>query len=400
MAQLRPGWFCCNAANDLSRPVNACVGQPLASSTMAGMSMHADQPRIPTGSSAVVGIIANPASGRDIRRVIGNVGNLQIVDRANIVLRALAGLGACGVRRVLMMPDNHGLTALLQRSLARERAFDPGCGLWPDVAWLDMPLAGSADDSQRAAHELAAAGAAAIIVLGGDGTQRAVVSACGDVPIAGLSTGTNNAYPEMRESTIVGMAVGLYACGRVPTGIALAHNKCLEVAVVRGGQEIARDLALVDVAILRDAFIGAGAMWEEGALAELFLSFAEPDALGLSAIGGLLQPVGRREAGGLHVILGNVEDGTPRYWLQAPIVPGLLRRVAVKRWKRLPADQAVRVSQPGGTIALDGERTLPFAAGDVISVWLREAAFRSVDIAACLRHAAQNGLLLESGCGG
>ena len=37
---------------------------------------------------------------------------------------------------------------------------------------------------------------AAIIVLGGDGTHRVVVSECGSVPIAGVSTGTNNAFPD------------------------------------------------------------------------------------------------------------------------------------------------------------------------------------------------------------
>ena len=42
-------------------------------------------------SAPIVGIIANPVSARDIRRVIAHAGNLQIVDRANIVLRILAG---------------------------------------------------------------------------------------------------------------------------------------------------------------------------------------------------------------------------------------------------------------------------------------------------------------------
>ncbi len=44
-----------------------------------------------------VGIIANPVSARDIRRVIANAASLQITDRANIVLRVLACLKACGV---------------------------------------------------------------------------------------------------------------------------------------------------------------------------------------------------------------------------------------------------------------------------------------------------------------
>ena len=47
----------------------------------------------------VVGIIANPVSARDIRRVIANAGSLQITDRANIVLRILAGLAAAGIER-------------------------------------------------------------------------------------------------------------------------------------------------------------------------------------------------------------------------------------------------------------------------------------------------------------
>ena len=56
-----------------------------------------------------------------------------------------------------------------------------------------------------------AAGVAAIVVLGGDGTHRVVAKACGDVPICALSTGTNNAFPEMRETTVAGLATGLVA---------------------------------------------------------------------------------------------------------------------------------------------------------------------------------------------
>ena len=48
----------------------------------------------------LVGIIANPVSARDIRRVIANASSLQITDRANIVLRVLASLKAVGVERL------------------------------------------------------------------------------------------------------------------------------------------------------------------------------------------------------------------------------------------------------------------------------------------------------------
>ena len=58
-----------------------------------------------------VGLVANPFSARDIRRVIANAASLQITDRANIVLRVLACLGACGVSEVLAMPERGGIRA-------------------------------------------------------------------------------------------------------------------------------------------------------------------------------------------------------------------------------------------------------------------------------------------------
>jgi NAD+ kinase len=340
-----------------------------------------------------VGIIANPVSARDIRRVVANAGSLQLADRANIVLRALAALGACDVRQVLMMPDQEGLRVMLMRHLARARASGSEARRWPGLSWLDMPVTGRVDDSFRAARLLREAGAAAIIVLGGDGTHRAVVRECGRIPIAGLSTGTNNAYPEMREATTAGLAVGLYATGRIPAGRALAWNKRLDVALNAGRADARTDIALVDVAIARERYIVAKALWKTDSLAAVYLSFAEPDALGLSSIGGLLEPIGRREAGGLRVELSAPGGEGCGFELQAPIVPGLVDAVPVQSWERLADGVPVRVSQPSGVVALDGEREITFGPDDVLTVTLREQAFRSVDVGACLRHAADQGLL-------
>ena len=66
-----------------------------------------------------VGIIANPVSARDIRRVIANAASLQITDRANIVLRVLACLKATGVKRVVMMPENGGIRHHVRRGIDR-----------------------------------------------------------------------------------------------------------------------------------------------------------------------------------------------------------------------------------------------------------------------------------------
>ncbi|WHZ10086.1 MAG: Acetoin catabolism protein X, possible NAD kinase [Burkholderiaceae bacterium] len=360
-----------------------------------------DEKRAPGANGPVVGIVANPVSARDIRRVVANAGSLQLADRVNIVLRAMAALGACGVACVLMMPDREGLKPMLERHLARERAAAGASHHWPRLEWLAMPVTARVDDSLRAARLLREAGVAAIVVLGGDGTHRAVVRECGQVPIAGLSTGTNNAYPEMREATLAGLAVGLYANGRIPAAQALAWNKRLDVTLNDGRADARHDIALVDVAIAREHYIGAKALWKTDSLAALYLAFAEPEAIGLSAIGGLLAPIGRREPGGLRVELESPEDdaadasAAPLFHLQAPIAPGLLRPVPVHGWHRLADGEPVRVRQRGGVVALDGERELTFGPEDLLTVTLHERAFRSIDVAACLRHAAQQGLLRD-----
>jgi len=330
-----------------------------------------------------VGLVANPVSAHDIRRVIANATSLQVADRANIVLRVLAGLAASGVPKVIVMPDRKGITSLLERNLARERNL--GRQL-PEVRILDMPVTTTVDDTLRATEEMIDAGVAAIVVLGGDGTHRAVVRRCGKVPLAGLSTGTNNAFPEMREPTITGLATGLYATGVVPAEDALLTNKVLEVSVNEGERA---DLALVDVVVSSEAFVGARALWRTDRLHELFVTFADPEAIGMSAVAGLLRPVGRREPFGLRVTL-DPAAATPT--LRAPIAPGLIEPIAIESSGPLHPDEAVTVAHRGGVVALDGERELELRPGDRLTVTLRCDAFRSINVSGCMRAAALQGL--------
>src|SRR3990172_13020073 len=210
---------------------------------------------LPTASrpdAARIGIIANPVSARDIRRVVANASNLQVADRVSMVLRVLTTVASLDVPRVLMMPDRGGIRAMLLRSLNRERNLHPA---FPEVEFLDMEPTSTVDDTFLAARMMRAAGVKAIVVLGGDGTHRAVVRACADIPVAGLSTGTNNTFPEMRESTITAMAVALYATGRLTPERALAPNKMLEISINEGER---RDISLVDAVISTDRRIGRG----------------------------------------------------------------------------------------------------------------------------------------------
>ncbi|KMZ11719.1 Acetoin catabolism protein X [Candidatus Burkholderia humilis] len=277
-------------------------------------------------ATPLVGIIANPVSARDIRRVIANANSLQLADRVNIVLRLLSSLAACGVDRVLMMPDREGLKVMLQRHLARKHGADAALA---KVDFLDMSVTARVDDTFRFAHMMREAGVDALIVLGGDGTHRAVVRECGDVPLAGLSTGTNNAYPEMREPTISGIAAGLYASGRISPQHVLASNKRLDVEIRDTVGNVRHDIALVDAVISHEHFVGARALWKIDTLAAVYVSYADPQAIGMSAIAGLLEPLGRHEAGGLAVELAQPGEG--EFELCAPIAPGLMEAVPIAR---------------------------------------------------------------------
>jgi len=338
-----------------------------------------------------IGLIANPVSARDIRRIVANAGNLQITDRVNIVLRMLQAAHACGVQRALLMPDRGGIRALLERHL--RRGHDASL---PAIEFLDMEPTSTVDDTFAATRLLQRAGVAAIVVLGGDGTHRAVVrelvEADPGLPIAGLSTGTNNAFPEMREPTITGMAVGLYAAGRIDAADALLPHKLVEVQITGADGRTRRDVAIVDAVVTHDRSVGARALWKTSSLDAVYLAFADPQAIGLSAIGGLLQPVGRQAAGGLAVQLAS-DPAHALLHLTAPIAPGLVRPVPIAHWQRMVADEPLTVQLAAGTVALDGERELAFETGQTVTMTLRENAFFTVDAARCMAVAAQQGLL-------
>ena len=336
-----------------------------------------------------VGIIANPVSARDIRRVIANATSLQITDRANIVLRVLACLKACGVGQVVMMPENGGIRQHVRRGVERSRNL--GEHEFPELAYLDMTVSGTVDDTVRAADLMRQRNVDAIVVLGGDGTHRAVVSRSGDIPIAGISTGTNNAFPEHREPTITGLAVGLAVTKQVPASVAFAPNKKLIVRI----NDNAAEIALVDVALVTDRVVGARALWKPETFRELFVTFADPEVIGMSAIAGLLEPVKRSEPGGLHVLLAPVEEAP--LTLNVPIAPGYMRPIGIAAWQRLLAGKSYGPQIAAGSVALDGERELSFSERDRVKIALEEDAFRTVNVAAVMDYAARHGLMRQAG---
>jgi predicted polyphosphate/ATP-dependent NAD kinase len=292
-----------------------------------------------TGGGAAVGLIVNPAAGRDIRRLVGAASVMTNHEKSSIVRRVLRGLEATGVERVLHLHDGSGIVAV---------AVD---GAEPALALEPLPIhpRGAAGDSVEAARQLAAAGVGVIVTLGGDGTNRAVASACGDVPLVAISTGTNNVFPSTVEGTTAGLAAGIVAAGAIDLDIVAPRAKWVEVSC--GGVD---DIALIDVAACRDAFRGTAAIWDPGRVRAMVLSRAEPWAVGLSSIGGRLRPLPPDEPAGLHVEIG--EGDTT---VTAVIAPGLIRRVPVRGWRLVELGEPVTLEVGDGIVALDGERELP-----------------------------------------
>jgi len=339
-------------------------------------------------SAPLVGIIANPASGRDIRRLVAQGTVFDNNEKAAIVRRVLLGLEAVGVTRVAYMPEHDfGIVprALIGQHLALE------------VTPLSMPVLGTSADSTLAARLLAERGAGCIVTLGGDGTNRAIAKGCGAVPLVPISTGTNNVFPTFLEGTIAGIAAGLVATGCVDEQ-GIRRAPWLEVSV----DGVVTDGALVDVVASSLPFVGARALWVArgadetgwGALSpivrEVVLARIAPATIGLSALGGaLLDHEAKAGAvSGMHIILG---PGGRQ--VLAALAPGMVTWVEVASYRRLLEDDVVRFQPEAGTVALDGEREIELGASSVVEVRLRPDGPFVVDVPSVFAAAARVGRL-------
>jgi predicted polyphosphate/ATP-dependent NAD kinase len=316
-----------------------------------------------------VGIIANPAAGKDIRRLVAQGRVVSNQEKANILRRVFAGLIATGVERIVVMPDMSGL--------ARPAMHDTEGKV--DAQFLGIQPTGSQNDSTRAAAAMRDMGVSCIITLGGDGTCRVVSKGAGDVPMVPISTGTNNVFPQMVEGTLAGLAAGAVATGAVPRDQACRHSKRLDVRV--DGEAV--DLALVDAAVSRQMFVGARAVWEAEALHSMFLTRAEPASIGLSSIGSRVMPVAMDEPRGLFLRFDGEPDETATE-VMAPVAPGLVSRISIKGWQVMEPGEAYPVALRPGTVALDGEREVELLRGHPVDVTLDLNGPLVVDVARTL----------------
>lgn len=326
-----------------------------------------------------VGLVVNPAAGRDIRRLTGSATVSDNYGKRQIARSVLAGVASVPGVDAVVMPDKAGLG---------QHAVEHGPeGLAARV--LDAPVAGSSEDTQRVATWFSRE-VDVVVVLGGDGTTRDVALESGDVPIAAVSTGTNNVVPTHVDGTAAGMAAGLLAAGRVPVDRVTYRHGMVEARVE--GHTDARLRGLATLGVLDEPFVGTRAVRHGTDFRAGVVSRADPGDVGLSGIAGAVATHDPEAPGGVGLHLGPPGE-TPTV-VRAITVPGVVERIGVHDHRVLADDEALRVSVGEGVLSVDGERDLEVVDADV-SIAPEPAGPRIVRFDAVFATAAERGLLVE-----
>lgn len=326
------------------------------------------------GESRPLGILINPVSGRDVRRLAARAGTSTPEDKRNQVQRVIVGAAAAGAERVMLTRDPFRIASSAIAAL----------GVPIDAELLDLEGRCDPGDTAQAARVMRELGCGAVVVLGGDGTNRQVAKVWPDAPLVPMSTGTNNVFPTMVEATTAGAAAGLVAAGRAPLDAVSRRAKVVRIEA----DEAEEDLALIDAVHLVDDALGNRMPYEPEKIRRVVLSRAEPCSVGISPIGGLLHPTGHADDRGVEVecVPASSVEAAP---LLVPISPGLYTQIGIQASRELPLGEVVEIRGPG-LLAYDGDRELALAPGQIARLRVERDGPRVIDIEAALAWAAAN----------
>ena len=325
---------------------------------------------------STIGIIANPESGKDIRRLVGNAISIDNQQKLNIVKRILVAATEMGVERVWIMPEIFGFG---------ERALED-LKNYPTVVnasrMLDMVPRNVPEDTTKAAELMRNADAKCIVVLGGDGTSRLAAKTSGEVSLLPISSGTNNVVPEFIEGTVAGLAAAYVAQhvgeDNVKENLCWRHKRLL----VKVNGEVV-DLALVDAAVVDIDFVGSKAVWEADLIKQIFVTRADPVNIGISSVIGMVQKVSPEEPRGAYVTMGGKIQR-----VQSTIVPGKLIPVGFDEIVEMkPGVEYDIIDIRPATIALDGERQVVVYDKDRVQIELQTDGPWLVDVKKTLEYA-------------
>ena len=329
---------------------------------------------------STVGVLANPMSGRDVRRLAARASRTTQESKREQIARAVIGAVAGGAKRVLVTREPFRIATGAVENLRLDA----------EIEVLDLEVDVDARDTERGAAAMREAGAGALLVLGGDGTNRCVARAWRDAPIVPLSTGTNNVFPVMVEATMAGAATGLVASGAVTLDEVATRAKLVHIEI----EQEADDVALIDAAFLVGDRVGNFMPLDPTRIRRLVLARSEPAAVGASAIGGLVMPSGADDEFGVDVECVAHERGG-RVVL-APISPGLYRNVHVAEARRLEMGEPVEIQGPG-VLAFDGDRERTLAPGQAARLRVLRDGPRVIDVGRTLALASERGAFTDRG---
>ena len=343
-----------------------------------------------------IGIVVNPRSGTDVRRAIAAAGSVTVEAKANVVRRVVLGAREAGARQFVVHRDPHRIVA---------RATETVRGI--ELDWVDEPMTFGEQDAVNAVTHMRAAGCAVVVVLGGDGTNRAVAGAWPDVTVVPVSTGTNNAFPVFVEATAAGTAAsnnafpvfveataagtaaGHLVAGRVGDRVGRHRAKVVRLTVTGAdGAAEAPDLALIDAVTARDPYVGALDLFDPATLGVAVLTRADPALVGFAGVGGLLDPLGPDEDAGLLLRFGPAATA-PRV-VRGPTAPGHFDDLGLTEVRRLMFGEPVDVEGPT-LLAFDGERKRRLVAGASAVLRVERDGPWVVDVAAVMRAAVAGG---------
>lgn len=324
-----------------------------------------------------VGFLCNPASGKDIRRLTARASVFDNQEKLSIVRRAVLGAVAAGCNDFLYTPDGHDIAESAIADVLSRDGLDQRITVKP----VDSPQTDSALDTVRGALALRDAGCAVAITIGGDGTNRDFTRKWPDAPLIPLSTGTNNVFPQLIEATVAGAAAGLVATGRLPLSDIATRAKTIAVEV--DGES--PDHALIDAALTNDRFVGSRALFDPSRLRALLLTRADASGIGLSAIGGLIDPLSNEEDGGLFI-----EFGSGGFRIRAPIAPGCHEAIDIKSVRRVEMGEPVEF-EGLGALAFDGERERILKVGQRATLRVKRNGPWVIDVVDVHNRAARAG---------
>lgn len=339
-----------------------------------------------------VGILVNPMSGRDVRRLTAHAANMTHETKRDIVARIAAGADAYGASALHVAREPFRIAAAALENMPLDARLNV----------IENAVTNTAADTENTVRAFLDAGCRVIVSLGGDGTNRAIVRLLGksgqagaDVSLIALSTGTNNVFPTMAEPTIAGMVAALAARGDLEGSGVHRRAKVLHVTGKRANEKAHElpDVGLIDAVILRRDHVGNLLPFDAARVDRLLLTRAEPTAVGMSPIGGLIEPVSDADDEGLLVELVDPDEAREGDRVfTAPLSPGLFRKVAVRSVTRIPFGVSVPMRGPG-VLALDGDRDHKLLEDQALNVEILRDGPWMLDLEGAMRWAVAQGMI-------